>query len=287
MNELPLAPATQRAVDIFVASPGSVLILYGPEGVGKRQLAEQILANILGIVQEKLISYPYLIEVEPDGSSISIEAIRQLQSALVRRVPGDTPIRRAILIQAADTLTLEAQNALLKSLEEPPADTVFVLCASSLSALLPTVVSRAQKFEVLSVSEKAAREYFEDRFPEEQIKRTFLMSDGRIALMEALLTDEEHPLVAAIQEAKTILQKSSYERLLLVNDIAKDKLATNDLLDALLLLARTSVKTSAKAGKTAQAKQWQAMLKHITFAKDALAQNAGAKIVLTDLFLQV
>lgn len=284
MDELPLAPTTSKAVQAYLKSPSSVLILHGPGGVGKQQLAKTILADILQIVQDKLMTYPYLIWMEPEKDSISIDVIRRLQSALIRSVPGTNSTRRAVLILGAQKLTREAQNALLKSLEEPPVDTVFVLCVDNLHNLLSTVVSRSQPLAVLSISETAAKKQFGDR-PE--VVKAFHMSGGRAGLMQALLGDIDHPLLASIDEAKSILQKTTYERLLLVNSLSKDKPAVEELLGALLLLAQISLTTAIKNNRTDQAKRWHAVNKQVIAAQAALKHNAGLKLVLTDLFLHL
>lgn len=284
MDELPVASTTEKAVQAYLKSPSAVLVLHGPAGVGKRAVAERILADILQVVQDKLITYPYLVSVEPDKDSISIDQVRSLQSALIRSVPGTQLIRRAVLVRNAQKLTTEAQNALLKSLEEAPADTVFILCVDNLHNLLSTVVSRAQPLAVLPITEEIAKQYFGDT-PE--VTRAYHMSGGRAELLRALLEDEDHPMLANIDEAKTVLQKTTYERLLLVNDLAKDKPATEDLLEALLLLARISLTTSVNNRKTDQAKRWHKIIKLVTAAQTSMSKNAGTKLVMTDLFLHL
>lgn len=74
--------------------------------------------------------------------SISVEQIRQMQQRLVTRPTLGT--RRAVIVDAADDLEKAAVNALLKSLEEPPAGTFFLLVAHQPGRLLPTVRSRCR-----------------------------------------------------------------------------------------------------------------------------------------------
>lgn len=284
MADLPLASTTKKAYRAYVTSPSSVLILHGPAGVGKKQLACRILAEVLGIVQDKLITYPYLISIEPEKDSISIDQVRSMQSALVRSVPGAQPIRRAVLIQDAQKLTVEAQNALLKSLEESPEDTVFVLCVDNLHHLLSTVVSRSRQLAVLPVTEEAAKQHFGDSA---EVTKAYHMSGGRPALIEAVVSDSEHPLLQVMDTAKEVLQKTTYERLLLVNDLSKDRTATDELLNALQLLAQISLRSAVKGNKTAQAKRWHQINKQVMASQKALRGNAGAKLVLTDLFLHL
>jgi DNA polymerase-3 subunit delta' len=89
--------------------------------------------------------HPDLLWVErgPDDTRVRIGQIRALQHALhLRSVEGG---RRAVVIADAEWLNLEAQNALLRTLEEPPPGTHFVLITASPSGLAPTVRSRCQR----------------------------------------------------------------------------------------------------------------------------------------------
>jgi DNA polymerase-3 subunit delta' len=95
-----------------------------------------------------------VLTVEPDDkASIKIDVIREvLARTSYRPFEGR---RRVVLIRDADTLELSAQNALLKSLEEPPDATMFVLVSAVPGALLPTVRSRTMRvrFAPLTVDE--------------------------------------------------------------------------------------------------------------------------------------
>ncbi len=88
-------------------------------------------------------------EVDTHGEekeSIGIAAIRNLQKTLFL-----TPLKsktKACIIQDANTLTIEAQNALLKILEEPPNNTLIILVAKNHTAFLPTVISRCKIIEI-------------------------------------------------------------------------------------------------------------------------------------------
>lgn len=78
--------------------------------------------------------------------SIGIEDIKQMQKKIfLKPIKSQT---KAVIIEDAQLLTPEAQNALLKVLEEPPAQTIIMLCANSKEALLPTILSRCQIIEL-------------------------------------------------------------------------------------------------------------------------------------------
>ncbi len=88
-------------------------------------------------------AHPDLVRIKPDGDkvkSVKIEAIRGITDVCyIKPAVGN---RRVFIIERAETITVQAQNALLKILEEPPAGTVFLLLTDSADKLLPTVRSR-------------------------------------------------------------------------------------------------------------------------------------------------
>lgn len=124
-------------------------LFSGPEGVGKAAVAKEFAS---------LIADRYDIEcVEPEGSSetISIKIARDI-STLAGRSPYSGNYKVFIIIKA-EHMTEEAANSLLKTLEEPQRDTVFILTTSNITKILPTVVSRCQvvRFGSLKTDEVA------------------------------------------------------------------------------------------------------------------------------------
>ncbi len=92
---------------------------------------------------EKILSNncPDILFVEPDGGSIKVDMIRELKSKVILS-PNELKFK-AVIIKEAEKMTEQAQNALLKILEEPPQYTYFFLLSSNSSFLLPTILSRA------------------------------------------------------------------------------------------------------------------------------------------------
>ena len=138
-------------------------ILAGPEGVGKGLFARAAAAELVaepGVPQPPADRHPDILLPEhppenkdetkkrDDGQpyrrkrSIPIDEIRSMQHRLVTRPTLGR--RRAVIIDPADDLEKNAVNALLKSLEEPPAGTYFLLVAHRPGRLLPTIRSRCR-----------------------------------------------------------------------------------------------------------------------------------------------
>ncbi len=87
-------------------------------------------------------NHPDLHVIRPDGATVKIEQIRSLQRELAYRSSGAG--YKVYIIEAAETMTTQASNSLLKFLEEPPSPVVAILLAPSAQAVLPTILSRTQ-----------------------------------------------------------------------------------------------------------------------------------------------
>jgi DNA polymerase-3 subunit delta' len=91
-------------------------------------------------IQSKI--HPDLINIYPEGASIKIEQVRRLILSLTEKPVEGT--KKIYILHEAHTMTPHAQNALLKTLEDPISDSVVILLSNNLKQLIPTVVSRCQ-----------------------------------------------------------------------------------------------------------------------------------------------
>lgn len=145
----------------------STLLLVGPSGIGKRQLA-------LGLAQARLCPVDHracglcpsclrvekgesesLMMVGGDHPIIRIEASREIMRFLALAGLGSAQI---VIVDDAQTLNVQAANALLKVLEEPPPHTHFFLLVPSLAGVLPTIRSRSQVVRMAPLSDELMRE---------------------------------------------------------------------------------------------------------------------------------
>lgn len=289
MPNLILHDTTQQQMGQFMQNPAHAVLLAGPDGIGKGSIASHITAALLQIEPEKLSTYPHFLKLEPEGSSISIEKIRELQKFLQLKTIGTQPLRRAIIIEHANALTTEAQNAYLKLLEEPPADTLMVLTVSSQRALLPTILSRVQTITVHPPTEVQLQPLLQASGKDETtLRQAFFLSSGLPGLLTALLHgDEEHPLLASVATAKEILQKPPFERLSLVEGLSKQKESAGAVLDALERIAAAGVDGAAVKEDNARLKQWHAIRRQTAAARRALGRSANTKLTLSNLFLHL
>ena len=169
-----------------------VWMLCGPRGIGKATLAHKIAKMVYGNVGDF-----FIIDMEhnvdergspkTDAKAISVHTVRtMIEKMQLYSMSGKW---RVILIDSVDELTITAENAILKLLEEPPQQTLFLLVTHQLSNVLPTVRSRArvEKMRPLTISQ--LRELCVKFMGEEEISSEILKlangSFGKIANLKA------------------------------------------------------------------------------------------------------
>ncbi|MBI3956667.1 MAG: DNA polymerase III subunit delta' [Candidatus Kerfeldbacteria bacterium] len=227
----------------------SAYLFYGPSATGKRSAARRFLGAVLcrdrsGIepcgrcdscVSLARGTHPDYLTVETPESHLRIEDIRALQHQLRYRPALSS--NRVALIGSADILTIEAANALLKTLEEPPPQTVLVLCTTALETLPSTVRSRCQQVEFRLVRQDAIEELLRERTDRVELARDVShIAMGRPGLAITLL---EHPeeyqrYQDRVQVLLTVLRSPISDRLRLLQDILPSRMPADTARDALL-----------------------------------------------------
>lgn len=146
--------ATQiRILKAALARPVTGYLFVGPAHVGKRRIAEEFVAALLGVQGVELPkAHPdiLILETEEGKRNISVEQVRKMRIELAQR-----PVvakRRVLHVPQADRLQEEGMNALLKILEDPPANAVFVFIAEQSSRFPATILSRLVRIPFQRVS---------------------------------------------------------------------------------------------------------------------------------------
>lgn len=158
--------------------------------------------------------------------NISIEQVRQLQNKLSLHSFLNT--YKVGVITQAHTLSTEAANSLLKTLEEPTPKTVLILIAESIAHLPPTIVSRCQVFKFLPVSTQEIFDHLLSlKVERKKAKNLAALSFGRpgIAINFATNTDNYSEYLAEGRNFVHLLRSDLNERFKIVGDIVKN----NDL----------------------------------------------------------
>lgn len=171
---------------------GHAYIFTGTKGIGKRTIgrafAHMLLCNMpdsngpcnkCASCRLRIEgSNPDFYQIETDGDNISIDEIRNMQNDILIKPLYSN--RKVVLIVDAEKLTVQAQNCLLKVLEEPPHYAVIILTASNYKALLGTIRSRVSKFNLTKYSPEEMREIIKHYAQSDTPDKDFIInySDG-------------------------------------------------------------------------------------------------------------
>lgn len=282
IDKLLVHPSTLNKLKNFLNAPKNGLILTAPDGSGKHTLALNLIADLLGLEDaQKLNNYPFFKLINPSADNISIDEVRQIQQFVKLKIPKQgSEIKRVILVVDADRMRHEAQNALLKSLEEPPLDTSYVLTVASADGLLSTILSRLTVVEVLNVSIEQAEEYFKTV---SNLESLHALSSGQPGLLNALVDNQSHPRIDSVNQAKQILKLKPSERLLEVDRLNLDRNQAAELVNAIKRIFKAGLKQSAKNSNNLLVESRSNAILEILEAEDSLSKNANIKLVIDKL----
>ncbi|PIE58846.1 MAG: DNA polymerase III subunit delta' [Desulfobulbus propionicus] len=204
-------------------------LLHGPHGVGKKLLAEQVAANLFcrhdpvsspcgacpGCHKYASGNHPDFLRVQPEGPSIKISRVRDLKQELTfAPFAGGY---RVILVEDVHTMRREAGNSLLKILEEPPAQTLFLLLSVSLETVLPTILSRCQLIPCTSLPLELAARIVQRERPDLSAEEAFILAqlaDGCPGQALTLNSGKIYPLYVQSMEILLGDERRAEERIL-------------------------------------------------------------------------
>ena len=193
----------------------------GIDGVGKNLFAKEFGKLLINI--DNVDNSPDYINIEPTGTSIKIAQIRDLQSDIIIKPHSKYKI---YVINHAEKMTVESQNALLKTLEEPPEYAIIILITNNKESLLPTIKSRCEIIKFLPISIMELKKYLMDRGVEE--KRSALLANFSRGSIEKALELSESSDFSIMRDdiqkyIQDILDKNMVEILNISSDMDKYK----------------------------------------------------------------
>lgn len=290
--------SVQSLCEAFASgAPPHASLLLGQAGVGKRTMANTLAQSLFctGMPPKPCGTCPgckrFLAGSHPDvhrihaAKKIGVEDIRALIGSL-STAPYEGGWRVA-LIESAGVMTPQAQNSLLKTLEEPPVRTVFLLTAVSISQLLPTIVSRCRIVQVPSMPQARVVQLLTERgLTMDRATELASLSQGSIG--EALSMDADASFWALrtkVYQAMASIHGPG-DVLAAVNALKDDKADAGRICDLLEGVLREALVASL-AGKATQKTVWTAalsaatpqgltaLLEKITLMRRMLASNVS------------
>ena len=230
-----IQPHTNQRLDILVNDLPQSMVFTGPEGVGLSSAVNYV----AGLVNTTPI---YVLpekdeKVDIEKGVITVDVIRRLYS-MTKTIETGT---RLIVIDYAERMGIQAQNAFLKLLEEPGANTHFILLTHAVSKLLPTIRSRVQTIEINPITATQSASLLDELKVTDATRRSQLLfiAAGLPAQLTALSCDDKlfQARAQIIRDARTYLQGTMYDRLKLALAYKDDRQGSlTMLLDAMKLL---------------------------------------------------
>ena len=231
-------------------------LFVGEEGIGKSLFAKEFAKSILCLGKEKPCeackscieieenNQPDYIEIVPDGNSIKIEQIRNMQLKVAEKPIVST--KKVYVIQEADTMTQEAQNALLKTLEEPPEYATIILIGNNENAFLNTIKSRCMIINFKPIDKEKIQQYMEQNYQMYDLHSNMLDAFQGSIGKAIQLKDKKEQYEKVEETIEKLDKKDIIDIISMSEDIYKDKDEIANILEyieiILLKLAQKEVK---------------------------------------------
>lgn len=235
--------------------PFHAYLFQGEEGVGKEALARTFAAGLqcqsesadkpckecVSCRQMESGNQPDVIWVTREKASLGVDEIREQLCNTMDIKPFSSPYK-IYLVPEAEKMTEAAQNALLKTIEEPPEYGIVILMTSNISALLPTIQSRCLTMEFRPLSTAVVESYVKEhcQVPDYQARASAAFAQGnlgkamRYAKSEDFIERKDH----IISLLRHVEQMDLSEMLVVIKDLGTRKDEVRDYIDLMVLWYR-------------------------------------------------
>lgn len=306
---------------IMLGKVSHAYILNGEDGCGKMTLAN---AFAMTLQCEKGGKEPCmecrscrqcLTKNQPDiiyvthskPNNISVDDIREQINRDIDIKPYSSPYK-IYIVDEAQKMNAAAQNALLKTIEEPPAYAVILLLTNNADSFLPTIRSRCITLQIKPVAEKLVRDYLTHvlNVPEDEAAICTAFAQGNVGKAARLSGSEEFNEIknSSLQLLKRLRETDIYELIDGVKDLTQYKLSIGDFFDICLvwfrdilmykatgdvnqLIFQDQVYDIKKQASVSSYEGIEEILKNIDIAKKRVEANVNLELVLELLLLTI
>lgn len=240
--------------------------------VSDYEWGEQIAKYIAEVAN---FDYEVVYPLKDDKINLDLGKIYVKQAReLVQKTRTALKKNKVYIIYKASTMNEQAQNAFLKSLEEPNSSTFYILLVNNVHSLLPTVLSRSQILKITPLNNDASLKLIPDNIPANIKQQILFVANGNPLLINKLVNDSSliSQYSAHITTAKSFLTASTYQKLITINKLKDSREDAIVTLDALIKILSTTIKTPDK--------QLLALLNNALNARNDLLSNLNVRLTL-------
>lgn len=218
-------------------------MFIGTDGIGKKMIAKEFSKMLLCEQEDTYCNkcksclefdsenHPDFQIIEPDGNSVKIEQIRTLQRKII-----EAPIvseKKVYIINNADTMTVEAQNCLLKTLEEPPKYVNIFLIGSNENNFLSTIKSRCTIIKFQDIKKEEIQQFLEKNYEITQVSDNMFELFGGSIGNAIKLKDKQELYNSVFEIIENIKRLDIIETLKKADIIYKTQEEKNEILDSM------------------------------------------------------
>lgn len=235
-------PSSERFLHLIVANMPQSLLLTGENRVGLSSIAKYI-AKLRNVTPT--VIYPEKDEkIDIEKGIISVDIMRRLYDETRTKIKGE----RIIIIDYAERMTVQAQNAFLKLLEEPGDGIYFILVSHSASKLLPTIISRTENLDIKPITDKQSNDLLDKLDVKDKTKRSqmLFMASGLPAELTNLAANNDYfeKRSVMMRDARELLAGNLYQKLIIAQRYKDDRTITLQLLEDASNILRKSIITN-------------------------------------------
>jgi DNA polymerase III subunit delta' len=293
-------------------------IFNGEKGAGKKTMASVFAATIQceakGIspcgkckscLQAESGNHPDIIQVTHEKASLGVDDIRMQINNQIAIMPYSSPYK-VYIIDDGDKMTEQAQNALLKTIEEPPEYAVIILITNNVNSLLPTILSRCVTLKLKTVHVELIREYLKSQYsiPDYAAEQSAVFSQGNVGKAIRYATSKQFIEIKEeiLHLLKYIDDMKIYEIMEGIRKLSAYKLEIGDYIDLMvlwyrdvlmfkvtndpnLLLFREEYRYISKQASTSDYEGIENIIQAMYKAKQRLSANVNFDIVIELMLL--
>lgn len=231
--------STNLMINKIIKNFPQSLLVTGEKGVG--------LSTIANYICESLDTKPFILlpekneMIDLEKGVISVDGIRHITELSKSKITN----KRIIIIDYGEKMTIQAQNAFLKILEEPNENTHFIIVSCSINKLLPTILSRTEKINIKPITYDQSNKLLDSLGVTEKIKRSQLLfiAEGKPAELTRLSKEESYFQLRSniIKDARELLGNNTYNKLLLAQKYNEDRNSALSLINDACKILKISI----------------------------------------------
>lgn len=285
------------------------IIIEGEKGLGKKTFADIIAQTVVCSNLSNGLACGHCVNCQKMSKNIHPDVIYPEKSgvlqaynvATVRKIRADAFVvpneaaTKVYILSDIDNMGIPAQNALLKVLEEPPKNVIFILTCVNSANVLPTIRSRTLQFALKPVSQTELRDYLEAKFQGKNLENVLEVANGNIGLALDLMASSAGKKVVDIAReiALSLVKQKEFDTLKLLAQVSENRKDFLSLLrflsaifrDALVLAAKCSVEKNNNCAKILSeklsVKQILALINFTNKTENFVEKNINISILTT------